>query len=344
MKKISVTILAGFLGAGKTTILNKVLQQSNIEQTAVIVNDFGAINIDATYLQTWQQKTKNYTMVELQNGCICCELQDDLITSMQTLITEQPQITTIIIEASGVSEPQNVAYGIMQQAEFTVDSIITAVDAAEFFTTYLQNEELAELLLEQIEHANIICVTKTDLITVGDKQKLIEFITELNPTSRIDEVLNGDISVQQLLNQQLFDVDAQSALYNSNHHHHHHHDTQFLSFVFTTRKPLNRELFYQYVEQFPVEIIRSKGIIWFSDEKEMMNYWSQAGKGCSVLPLGEWVVTMSPAEQAAIRETDSYLQKIWDAEVGDCLTELVIIGQNLVEAEIRAQLEACIEK
>ncbi|MER2106926.1 MAG: GTP-binding protein [Solibacillus sp.] len=369
MKKIPVTVLSGYLGAGKTTILNQLLTNRAGKKIAVIVNDMSEINIDSQLLEGGGFSRTTEKLVELTNGCICCTLREDLLIEVEKL-AKAGDIDAIVIESTGISEPIPVAQtfsyideetGIDLTPHCTLDAMITVVDANRFWDDYESGETLLErkqtadafdqrdvsdLLIDQIEFANIFCITKADLVTPEYLATLQAFLLKLNPDAEQHVVKNGMIGIDKLLDRQLFDFDksSQGAGWIKELNEEHVPETEeygISSFVYRRRRPFHPERWYAWLDNLPVEIVRAKGFFWLAT-RDMAGIISQAGSSIQFQGAGEWIADLPEAEQEIEFQQDPGLKQRWDAEFGDKQTELVLIGIGLDRTLIEQQLDACL--
>lgn len=369
MSNIPVTVLSGYLGAGKTTMMNYLLNNRDGKKIAVIVNDMSEINIDAQLIKDGSFSRTTEQLVELTNGCICCTLRDDLLKEVKKLATSG-HLDGILIESTGISEPIPVAQtftyedaesGIDLTKFCTLDAMVTVVDANRFWEDYESGETLLErqqtddehdtrdvsdLLVDQIEFANILCITKTDLVTDEYVETLQAFLTKMNPDAEQYIVHNGEIDPTLIFNRQLFDFDKASEgagwIKELNEEHVPETDEYGISsFVYKRRKPFHPERWEAWLRAFPDEVVRAKGFFWLAT-RNMVGIMSQAGSSIQFQGAGEWVADLSPAEQQAAFADDPTLKQRWDDTYGDRQTELVIIGLQLDRAKIEAQLDECL--
>ena len=369
MNKIPVTVLSGYLGAGKTTILNNLLANREGKKIAVIVNDMSEINIDSQLIKEQSFSRTTEKLVELTNGCICCTLREDLLIEVEKLIG-QGNIDSIVIESTGISEPIPVAQTFSYIDEETgidltpyckIDAMITVVDANRFWEDYESGETLLErkqtddkndqrdvsdLLIDQIEFANIICITKSDLVTPEYLDTLKAFLLRLNPDAEQYIVNNGVVNSDLLLERNLFDFDkaSQGAGWIKELNEEHVPETEeygISSFVYRRRRPFHPERWYQWLDNLPAEIVRAKGFFWLAT-RTMPGIISQAGSSIQFQGAGEWIVDLPKEEQEIELKNDPSLINRWDAKYGDKLTEIVLIGIDITREIIEQQLDKCL--
>ena len=375
-KKLPVTVLSGFLGVGKTTLLNHILHNKEGLKVAVIVNDMSEINIDATLIK--QQNTLSRTdekLVEMSNGCICCTLRGDLMIEVERLAKEN-RFDYLLIETTGISEPVPIAQTFTFKNEeddidlsryAQLDTMVTVVDALNFhkdfgssdtvFSRKLNNEDeqdqrtIVNLLTDQIEFADVIILNKTDLISNYQLAELKAIIKRLNPIAEILESTFGKIEAKKILNTKLFDFEkaSNSAGWLKELNTEHVPETEeygISSFVFRNKRPFHPERFWHYVSHdFPASVIRSKGLFWLASRKEDAINWSQAGGSLRAEQAGVWWASMPYNERTSyisFLENQKTIESRWDKKFGDRMNEIVFIGQEMGTEIITSQLEDCL--
>ena len=376
-KKLPVTVLSGFLGAGKTSLLNHILHNKEGLRVAVIVNDMSEVNIDAQMVK--QENVLSRTeekLVEMSNGCICCTLREDLMQEVEKLAKEN-RFDYLLIESTGISEPIPVAQtfsfvdeaaGIDLSRFASIDTMVTMVDAYNFprdfgsidtVATRSLNEDdpqdqrtIVNLLTDQIEFANVIILNKADLIAPHHLGELKSVLQKLNPNAKIVSSEFGRVPLNEVVGTGLFDYDeaSQSAGWiqelNKEAHTPETEEYGISSFVFRSKYPFHPERFWNYLaNDWHSTIIRSKGLFWIASRPDVALSWGQAGGSLRADPAGVWWCSM-PFSQRMIYpsfvENKDLIEARWDKEFGDRMNELVIIGQDMHKEIIIKELEACL--
>ena len=399
-KEIPVLLLTGYLGSGKTTLLNRILANEKGIRFAVIVNDIGEVNIDASLIQKGGvvgQEKESDDLVALQNGCICCTLKMDLIEQIADLAATG-KFDYIVIEASGICEPAPIAQTIcsipvMEEyynrgAQPRLDCILTVVDALRMKDEFacgdsLTKKEIGEddienLIIEQVEFCNIILLNKISEVTPEEAGRIKAIIRAIQPKAQIIECDYADVDLDKIINTGLFNFEkvATSAAWiqelehhhddddddddeevdehhhhegHCDHHHHHHHDEGeaeeygIQTFVYYRRPAFDLNKFDRFLAtQFPKNIIRTKGVVYFNHNRDMSFLFEQAGSQKKLTQAGLWFATAPEEELQQLMMTEPGLAKDWDPVYGDRMIKLVIIGQKLDREAIESMLDACL--
>lgn len=374
MNKIPVTVLSGFLGAGKTTILNHILNNRENMKVAVIVNDMSEVNIDAQLVEKGSALSRTEEkLVQLSNGCICCTLRDDLVKEVTRLV-ENGKFDYLLIEGTGIAEPMPIAQSFSYAFEdlgvdltkiSRLDTMVTVVDGFNFYNDFGSSETLTDrdpdntisersivdLLVEQIEFANVIVLNKVDLILTHQQEEMKRIIRKLNPDAKIIQANHGKIDPKEILNTHLFDFAgaAQSSGWQKELQNKHTPETDEYgigSFVFREHRPLHPKRFKEYLSKnWDAGIVRSKGFFWLASRKNEALLLSQAGGSIVVERIGSWWASFPTKERnqhPSFQANEEYIMERWDKIWGDRMNEIVFIGQDMDEKKIRQEMEYCL--
>lgn len=374
-KIVPITLLTGYLGAGKTTLINHVLNNQEGFRVAVIVNDIGEVNIDADLIgKGGIVQEEDSSLVPLSNGCICCTLKVDLMQQIVDLVKTK-KFDYILIEASGVCEPLPIAQTITVLSEQTesyglpkicrLDNVVTVVDSLRLKDEFncgdnlvkeeIDDEDIENLLIQQIEFCNKIILNKIDELSEEELNKVKAIIRKLQPKAEIIETNYGKVDVSKILNTNAFDFEEASMSAGwieelnrtDNEEDDHEGESEEYgigTFVYYKRAPFNRDRFDKFATDFPTNIIRCKGVLWFADEPESSYIFEQSGKQVQAFCAGEWVASFSEAEQKQIIAQNPDILNEWDSKYGDRVIKLVFIGQGIDKEEITAKLDNCIDE
>ena len=370
--RLPVTVLSGFLGAGKTTVLSHILNNRDGKKVAVIVNDMSEINIDSEIVQNEVSLNRSEEkLVEMSNGCICCTLREDLLEEVNTLAKEG-RFDYLVIESTGISEPLPVAEtftftdenGISLSDIADLDTMVTVVDAVNFLNDYEQAQSLqeageslgdedersvADLLVEQVEFADVILISKTDLVPATDVERLTAILRTLNTHAEIIPISLGKVDTDAVLSTGLFDfARAQQAPgWLKEMRGEHVPETEeygIASFSYVARRPFHPQKFFDFLHgtQKFGKLLRSKGYFWLASRPEYAGSLSQAG-GIAHHGFAGMFWKAVPKEHWP--DDPEYLATIksnWVEPFGDMRQELVFIGQSLDKAAMIEALDACL--
>ena len=370
--QLPVTVLSGFLGAGKTTVLNHILNNRDGLRVAVIVNDMSEINIDAATVKNEISFNRaEEKLVEMSNGCICCTLREDLLEEIERLAHEG-KYDYLVIESTGISEPLPVAETFTFADEdgkslseiSRLDSMVTVVDALNFLKDYdeakflnevgesLGEEDersVADLLVEQVEFADILLISKTDLVSEQELARLKSILQTLNTEAIQVPIEHGKVPLDKVLNTGRFSFERaqQSPGWLKEMRGEHVPETEefgISSFSYEARRPFDPQKFYDFIHSKDIEgkLIRSKGFFWLATRPQLAGSWSQAGGMARYGAAGLFWKAV-PKEQWP--EDPEYLKAIeeqWMEPFGDMRQELVFIGQGLNKNDIIERLDRCL--
>ena len=416
MNETPILLLTGYLGSGKTTLVNNILTNKKGIKFAVIVNDIGEINIDASLIQKGGiVDQKDDSLVALQNGCICCSLQFDLVEQLSEIVKSN-KFDYIVIEASGICEPEPIARTIASipnmDEKYSIhglpkmDCIVTVVDALRMKSEFecggkldknvIEEEDIANLVIQQIEFCNIVLLNKASEVSREDLNKIKSIINNLQPGVEIIECDYADIDLEKIINTHKFEYykiaaaagwirhiedNGQQTTDNSHHshhkhhehehehehehphhhdheechdencpcHHHHHHghshgdEYGISTFVYYRRQSFDTNKFDRFVtSKWPENIIRAKGICYFSDNPDMTYLFEQAGVQKKLTEAGLWFATAPQDELEELMRNDPSIMNDWDERYGDRMAKIVFIGQHLDKEQISKDLDECL--
>lgn len=414
-----VLLLTGYLGSGKTTLLNRILANRRGIRFAVIVNDIGEVNIDASLIQKGGVVGQDGAddLVALQNGCICCTLRTDLIRQIAEII-DTGKFDYVVIEASGICEPEPIAQTVCTMQQMAagsptgrvprLDCIVTVVDALRMKTDFaggaaltakdIDDEDIENLVIQQMEFCNIILLNKISEVSPEEAKQIRAVIRAIQPNAKIIDCDYCDVDFDQLLNTGDFDFDktvtsaawirelerpasqAEEAEAHGHHHHHdedhdedeeghdhdheehdhdhhdehghhhhHHHDEGeaeeygISTFVYYRRAPFVFERFDDFcARHWPKSVIRTKGVLYFSHNRDMSILFEQAGVQKKISEAGKWYATAPEEDRRRLMEMDPAFARDWDEEYGDRMVKLVFIGRDMDRAALTAALDACL--
>ena len=370
--RLPVTVLSGFLGAGKTTVLSHILNNREEKKVAIIVNDMSEINIDSAIVQNEVSLNRSEErLVEMSNGCICCTLREDLLEQVTQLALEN-RFDYLMIESTGISEPLPVAEtftfadenGVSLSDVAILDTMVTVVDAVNFLKDYDEAKYLqetgeslgeedertvADLLVDQVEFADVILISKTDLASTFDVERLTAILQTLNTRAKVIPISAGNIDLDQVLNTGLFDFEQaqQAPGWLKEMRGDHLPETEeygIASFTYQARRPFHPQKFYNFLhetEKFG-KLLRSKGYFWLGSRPEYAGQWSQAGGIAHYGFAGMFWKALPKKNWPTDKEYLASIEKQWVEPFGDMRQELVFIGQELNQSDMIEALDACL--
>lgn len=365
-KPVKIVLLTGYLGAGKTTLLNHILSNDEGIRAAVIVNDIGEVNVDASLIRDGGL-SKTDDLIPMTNGCICCTLSDDLAKQLGS-IAQSGDFDYIIIEASGICEPIPIAYTISSICDQTkggtapldLDNIVAVVDCARMYDEFngghalladdIEEDDVESLLIQQIEFCTTLVLNKCDRVTPEQVAELKAIVRGLQPHARIVEAVNGNVPMDELLNTGRFSFDeayGSAAWVDAMEHPEEHENPEVLeydvsTFVYQRRQPFDYHALSEFVNNWPESVIRVKGLMWVNNDPDMCYVFEQAGQQFTLTENGQWAALMPADELARNMAEVPELRRDWDPKVGDRMVRLCVIGRHMDREAVERGLDACL--
>lgn len=372
--RLPVTVLSGFLGAGKTTMLNHILANRQGRRVAVIVNDMSEVNIDADLVRGGDAALarSQESLVEMTNGCICCTLRDDLLMEVRALAAAG-RFDSLVIESTGISEPLPVATTFSFRDEdgnclgdvARLDTMVTVVDALNLLADYSSQDFLADrgeslgeddtrslvgLLVEQIEFADVVVINKASAVSAEHLAIVRKLVASLNADARIITCDHGQVPLDAVLDTGFFDEERAARhplwakeLYGYASHQPETQEYGIESFVYRARQPFDPAKFHSFLTDGGLDhVVRAKGHFWLATRPDWVGELAVAGAQTITSPLGRWWASVPRNQWPGDNRLEHFLARHWDETWGDRRQELVFIGIGMDEKRIRDRLDACL--
>lgn len=360
--KIPITVVSGYLGSGKTSLLLHLLKCKEQRRMGVIVNDVAAVNVDAKTIEQSPFFTADDQLLPLQSGSISNDLREPLIEAVAEL-AQSNRVDYIVVEASGIAQPDLIAKYLSQGSTSSdeplhqfcrVDTMVSVVDAYRLLQQFMPengkfNEEFQvsnQVIVNQIECCDVLLFNKIDLVTDEEKRYLLSLVKQLNPAVKIIESTYCQIPIRQVMATNLFHAKQAFERFENSHSSSNQIAEAFAvqTFVYQRRAPFHPERFDAWLNRWPKEVIRCKGVVWFSTQPANVIKISQAGRAMDITHSGYWIAALKPWEIEKMHTIRPHLTAIWDPQYGDRMIELVFIGTKLNQQKIIQELDDCLMK
>ena len=366
-KPVKIVLITGYLGAGKTTLLNRILANQQGLRAAVIVNDIGEVNVDASLIQNGGL-TETDELIPMTNGCICCSLSSDLANQLNDIATSG-NFDYIVIEASGICEPIPIAFTIsglcdqskyMGDAPLELDNIVSVVDCKRLLDEFnsgrnllsdeIEEDDIESLLIQQIEFCSTLILNKVDLVDEEQLKEIRAICRGLQRKAVFVEATNCEVPMEEVVNTGRFNFQeayASAAWLDAMEHPEEHEDPEVLeydisTFVYKRRQPFDIDKLTAYVETWPRSVIRTKGQIWTIQDPDMCYVFEQVGSQAYLTEAGLFVASAPESRIKLMLESDPNLREDWDPVLGDRQTKIVFIGRHMAKEELEAGLDSCL--
>ena len=367
-KQTKIVLLTGYLGAGKTTLLNHILSNDRGVRAAVLVNDIGEINVDASLIAKGGLSQVDGELIPMTNGCLCCTLSDDLARQLAQ-IADSGDFDYIIIEASGICEPIPIAYTISQfcdeskygsAAPLDLDNIVAVVDCARMWDEFhggrdlladnIDEDDIEALLIQQLEFCTTVVLNKCDKVSREQIEELKGIVRSLQKEAVIVEAEQGNVPLDEILDTNRFDFNqayGSAAWLDAMEHPEEHDDPEVLeygieTFVYDRRRPFDIDKFADYVRTWPREIIRAKGQLWANQDPDMCYMFEQAGQQSMLSEQGKFIASAPDDIRKRLIAENPEVMDDWDDVCGDRETKICFIGQHMDKDALVAGLDACL--
>lgn len=360
--KVPITIISGYLGSGKTSLILHLLKCKQKKRVGIIVNDVAEVNVDAKNIRNSEFFSEEDCLISLQNGSISHSLKEDLVEAVYTL-SSSGKIDEIYIESTGIAQPDLIAKYIqhgesnnhIQLTEVSIiDALITVVDVFRLAQQFSSengkfNENYTEsnlVIMNQIEFCDILLFNKIDMVTEKEKEYLKTIVKQIQPTAHFIECTFSQVGVNKITNTRLFSGEDEINLFDNGTYNLEKLENNFHidTFVYTRREPFHPERFDQWLDRWPKEVTRCKGVAWFVSQPNNVIKISQSGRAMDIIHSGYWIAALKKWEIEKMLSIRTNLKDIWDPLYGDRMIELVFIGTNMKKEQIIKDLDNCLVK